>query len=199
VLSLKSGKADGWKELLNLDDSFVRVASLPADWNLVLRQGNEFFDRLTIAARTAAGPQRDHALKEIASALQQMSNESRSQLKSVATMSSAQRGEFFSSLTLALMCPGLEIAIQTQDNANIMLQLTHTAAALAIHRTTNGAYPATLDALVPGALDQLPTDPYTSKPFIYKPHANGFLLYSVGANGRDDGGSDKDDVMVAIP
>ena len=50
----------------------------------------------------------------------------------------------------------------------------------------------------------MPEDIFTGNDLIYKPDANGFLLYSVGINGRDDGGrsyTDQppgDDLVVRI-
>jgi hypothetical protein len=38
-------------------------------------------------------------------------------------------------------------------------------------------------------LSSLPNDPNSGKPFLYKRDGEGFLLYGVGANGNDDGGS----------
>jgi hypothetical protein len=114
-------------------------------------------------------------------------------------MNSEERGELFSSLTLALMCPDVSKAINLQDDANVRLQLTRLAAGLAAYRAKNRVYPATLEALMPGVLENLPIDLYSSTPFIYKPQGDGFLLYSVGANGRDDGGSGADDISVVIP
>ena len=43
--------------------------------------------------------------------------------------------------------------------------------------------------MAPGVLDKLPVDLYNAKPFVYKPTSDGYLLYSRGANGTDDGGS----------
>jgi hypothetical protein len=37
----------------------------------------------------------------------------------------------------------------------------------------------------------LPRDIYNDKPFIYRRTEDGYLLYSAGANGQDDGGSNK--------
>jgi hypothetical protein len=37
----------------------------------------------------------------------------------------------------------------------------------------------------------LPVDLLHAKPFMYRRTENGFLLYSVGANGTDDGGSNE--------
>jgi hypothetical protein len=40
----------------------------------------------------------------------------------------------------------------------------------------------------PQSLPDLPKDPYSGKPLIYRKTSNGFVVYSVGANGEDDGG-----------
>jgi hypothetical protein len=51
--------------------------------------------------------------------------------------------------------------------------------------------PATLDEISQAMLPDRPSDPFTGKPFVYKPDPDGkgFLLYSVGPDGKDDGGS----------
>ncbi len=58
----------------------------------------------------------------------------------------------------------------------------------------NGRYPSTLDELVGDWLDEIPPDPYAPSGFVYRPvsgdpHGREYLLYSVGADGRDDGGT----------
>ncbi|MDR3688774.1 MAG: hypothetical protein P4L46_05285 [Fimbriimonas sp.] len=50
-------------------------------------------------------------------------------------------------------------------------------------RAKTGSFPLKL----PGQVGQW-TDPLTEKPMIYRPSAKGFLIYSVGPNGVDDGG-----------
>ena len=42
-------------------------------------------------------------------------------------------------------------------------------------------------------LAQVPPDRFTGKPLIYRPRADGYLLYSVGVNGRDEQGRSYDD------
>ena len=69
------------------------------------------------------------------------------------------------------------------------LHLALTACALERHRLATGGYPATLDELVPRFLDRVPIDPMTGGPLRYARAADGtFRLYSVGADGLDDGG-----------
>jgi hypothetical protein len=64
-----------------------------------------------------------------------------------------------------------------------------TACALERFRLAHGAYPENLDALVPQFLDSTPNDVIGGRPLHYRRAAGGtFVLYSVGWNGRDDGG-----------
>jgi hypothetical protein len=84
-------------------------------------------------------------------------------------------------------------------------RLTEIAFALAIWHAENGTYPADLAALVPTCLDRIPSDLFTGKHLVYKPGQAGYLLYSVGMNGQDDGGvfshgsGNADDIVVRAP
>jgi hypothetical protein len=49
-------------------------------------------------------------------------------------------------------------------------------------------WPASLDDLAPDYLRTVPTDPHVGAPLIYRPSDDGFILYSVGQDGRDNGG-----------
>ncbi len=80
-----------------------------------------------------------------------------------------------------------------------------TAIGLARFKLAQNRYPDKLDELVPRFLDAVPVDLFNSKPIIYKRTADGYLLYSVGVNGKDDGGRtsrespDADDIRVRMP
>lgn len=60
--------------------------------------------------------------------------------------------------------------------------------ALQWHRLEHGRNPATLDALVPKYLPAVPQDPFSGKVLVYRLTPQGCLLYSVGPDGKDDGG-----------
>jgi len=63
------------------------------------------------------------------------------------------------------------------------------ALALAEYRRQHGEYPASLDALVPALLHHVPIDYGDCKPLRYRRlESDDYLLYSIGLNGRDDGG-----------
>lgn len=82
----------------------------------------------------------------------------------------------------------------TPPLARIHLVQTRTVAAcraavLAAHlragRTARGEYPRTL---VGFAARVFAEDPFAGRPFLYRRQGDGFVLYSVGENGTDDGG-----------
>jgi hypothetical protein len=63
------------------------------------------------------------------------------------------------------------------------------ACALERYRLAHGEYPETLEALVPQFIERLPHDIINGQPLKYRRvEGMGFLLYSVGWNGTDDGG-----------
>jgi hypothetical protein len=54
--------------------------------------------------------------------------------------------------------------------------------------------PTTIADLTPAILEQLPNDPFGEGPLKFQRTQDNYILYSVGANGRDDGGQfDADD------
>jgi hypothetical protein len=68
-------------------------------------------------------------------------------------------------------------------------QLIVTTIALKRYQLKHGNYPADLHSLVPEFVSTVPLDPVDGQPLRYRPNADGtFLLYSVGENGKDDGG-----------
>jgi len=71
-------------------------------------------------------------------------------------------------------------------------------AALQIYKIRRGAYPETLAALAPGIIPEVPLDPFSDKPFIYRLDENGkAILYSVGMNLNDDNGDRNNDRLIA--
>jgi hypothetical protein len=62
-------------------------------------------------------------------------------------------------------------------------RLARAALLLADHLAQHQSYPKSLDELA-----SPPNDPFTEKPFIYRSRGNGYVLYSVGPNLKDDGG-----------
>ncbi|MCC7291958.1 MAG: hypothetical protein IT449_07855 [Phycisphaerales bacterium] len=60
--------------------------------------------------------------------------------------------------------------------------------ALRAYHGVRGEFPETLGELSPEWLDPVPADPYSGCEFVYRRQGEDYILYSVGSNGKDDGG-----------
>jgi len=69
-----------------------------------------------------------------------------------------------------------------------MLLAARTGLACRLHKSRTGAYPESLEALVPVILGEIPIDPFTGEPLVYRRDGEGFIVYSLGSNEKDDGG-----------
>lgn len=163
---------------------------LSVDWNVALRKLNQAYDEAAAAMKLPPGDKRQQALAQFESNLvaDQSSVKQPSRIFA-AIISRSARSDVAGSIIQGLMLPALSAAGAAEERTNSMLSLTQVAAALAVFRADHGAYPEKLDELVPGTLAKLPVDIFHGKPLVYKRLEQGYLLYSLGLNGQDDGGS----------
>ena len=85
--------------------------------------------------------------------------------------------------------PKISRAALTTVRSETLRRLTITVIALERYRLRQGRPPNDLAALVPELLSAVPIDPMSGKPLSYRLAEGGtFALYSVGEDGRDDGG-----------
>jgi hypothetical protein len=81
-----------------------------------------------------------------------------------------------------------------KDRTITRFELVKIGFALAAFRADHDEYPAALQSLIPDYVKAIPLDPYSDQPLHYqrfpdeKSVEQGFLLYSIGEDGRDDGG-----------
>ncbi|MDG2207026.1 MAG: hypothetical protein P8K78_03895 [Pirellulales bacterium] len=163
------------------------------DWNFVLREGNRWYDRLVAAAQLPSPSARQAAFSQIDTDLDQL-NQTLQRPAAVAwgVISHRRRSEIMAAVLLEYFISAIGSCQSAADRANMNLELMRVAAALSVFRTENGHYPEKLDDLVPQFIASLPIDIFSEKPPIYRPDDDraGYVLYSVGQNGVDDGGTD---------
>ncbi len=93
------------------------------------------------------------------------------------------------------LSPTLGPVVQTIDQTSLERRGLRTMLALERYRLAEGTYPERLDTLVPRFIAAVPLDPWSGKPLCYRRLAQHdesgreYLLYSVGADGQDDGGT----------
>ena len=83
----------------------------------------------------------------------------------------------------AVILPTYSAYIAQEAGARTRVQVLKTAAAIKLYKARHGSYPKSL-----ADLGKTPIDEFTGKPLIYKT-TNGFVVYSVGQNLKDDGGA----------
>lgn len=91
---------------------------------------------------------------------------------------------------LGMLLPAIETLILMHHQRICEQSALITVLALVRYEIDKGQHPDTLEDLIDtGYMRKLPMDPYSSKPLIYKKAEDDFMLYSVGADFKDDGGN----------
>jgi hypothetical protein len=94
-----------------------------------------------------------------------------------------------------IMTPVWSRALHQEDHAAAMVEVMRGALALRAYQIEHGEYPASLAELRARGGWAISDDPCSSKPFIYRRESKGYILYSVGPDGIDNGGIDQREAM----
>jgi len=92
-----------------------------------------------------------------------------------------------------------ELGRVASSDARDRARLRDAIAAIAIERwrsAHHGALPDSLSNLAPAFLPAVPVDPFDGNPLHYKKLTNGYCIYSIGPNLRDDGGKEMPPLKV---
>jgi hypothetical protein len=108
-----------------------------------------------------------------------------------AAVDKLDRWPFSWSLATSMALSGLPGLFMADARSVADARVTLTSLALERYRTVHGAYPDDLTKLVPEFMAAIPIDPLDGKPLRYRCLDGGFVVYSVGYNGKDDGGSEE--------
>jgi hypothetical protein len=166
------------------------------DWDSVLRLGNARYDRIAEAMRKPARAQRKAADDALDLEDRKNADQAHDMWKLGTRILSSPRKTFSESIghTLCgLFTPALRATANAEDRCFVQADLTKLALALAAYHADQGAYPAKLADLPPKYIAHIPKDRYSDGDLHYSRQAGGYLLYSVGMNGQDDGGRGMED------
>jgi hypothetical protein len=170
---------------------FRNFSKLSADWNLTLREANEWFDRTLETMAQPMSSQRIDKVKLIEKHLDLKTETRTGQRNIFRLLNRKHRSEYVAAMFISNLKPSLLRFARVQTYAEVNLELSRLSAALAVYRAEHGTYPDKLDALVPGVIPEVPVDLCSANSLIYKPEGDCYLLYSRGINGIDDGGSNE--------
>jgi hypothetical protein len=167
------------------------------DWSLVMRHGNKWYDRLSAAMRIKDRAEREKELDKIEEAIKAVKKEA-SEPAALARLlmdgpPDKAVAKTMSDILVSLLLPAVRKVQSAHDRSEQIQRNLRVAFALAAYHKDNDRYPVKLDDLAPKYVAAVPGDIFSGKALIYKPEEKGYLVYSVGVNGKDEGGRWYDD------
>lgn len=193
-------------ERFSLLDTFQEMSPrMRLDANIMLELVNTSFDEQLAIMQ-------EPALRVRVQKLREYSKRSDSQPKSLwdegktaawrLTKTDFGMSQSIGQIMVSMASPALEQACIAEVRTRIRQELIAIGFALAKYRSLNQQYPTELELLIPNQLSLLPRDPWTGAGYVYRVTEDGYLLYSIGANEKDDGGHSgqgADDVALGWP
>ena len=176
------------------------------DWQTAVQDGNRYYDKLVATMRLKERRIRNPALEKVGEELREnmrrMKADTADPARALANLLGLKpqgkgTGKMIGELTLSMLVPAVAQAQSAEDRAVQRRDNLRVAFALAAYRRDHGRYPEKLNEIAPKYLPEVPIDLFASGPLVYRPSADGYLLYSVGLNGKDDAGRSFDDTPAA--
>jgi hypothetical protein len=191
---IRGGDTPEWKTIC---DSLTNwIGSGQVDWNEALHLGNEYFDHIGALTRMPLLSERRVAGGRLAAEIERQ----KAIYKFPRTKSTADLGEndrqndaprsVFTRGVFVVYTAQLVDTVGTYAHSRTMIasQLVPVSLALSAYRTEHGQYPDKLGSLQPKYLARLPKDPWGTGDYQYRRQDDGYLLYSIGPDGKDSGG-----------
>jgi hypothetical protein len=152
----------------------------PVHYNQAMREANGYYDRIVAGLRLPTYSQRHLALKA-----------TENELLGCASEGSASKILQPARMLVGMLVPALVRVAELHQTSIANRQLARVALAMAAYDAEKGSYPESLKDLAGGILKEIPTDPFSDAALIYRRKDAGYILYSVGPDGKDDGGIDR--------
>jgi hypothetical protein len=187
-----------------------KLFAADVDYEPALRNVNRWYNRIVKTLHIEDRTTREKELKQIDADLRALKKKTQESMPSMLQLLFARdsnkiRGETIGNILIGLMLPTFNKTQSAVDRCEQTQNNLYLAFALAAYRRDHGRYPKELAALAPKYLGKIPKDLFSDQPLIYRPSEDGYLLYSVGVNGRDEQGQSYgdqppgDDLVVRMP
>ena len=184
----------------------VNTINYAVDWDQVLEEGNNRIDLLIAAGRKSTCAERRQAkdawIKQFSAAPRPSKiNLPLASLFGPQGDAAVQHAitDSFINILSKLFLSSLPNVIDSDDEALMKNYLVGLSLSLAHYRLEQGQYPDKLTDLMPQYTAKVIDDFFVEKPLHYERQGTGYLLYSVGKNGKDDGGDEHGDIVFHAP
>jgi hypothetical protein len=166
------------------------------DWEPAITNGMAWYDRLVATMQIKERDDREKEFDKLDGDLKALKKElatGDNLKKLLVPMPDKAVAKSVSDVLVSLLIPAVRKVQAAHDRAIQFQRNMQVAFALVAYQRDNAKYPAKLADLAPRYLAAVPEDVYSGRTLIYRPTEKGFLVYSVGLNGKDDEGRWFDD------
>ena len=179
----------------------TRLISSSIQWNDVMRNGNRWYDSMVMAMRKPGFANRLEAYERIDVELKALAVQTSDPAQLLKLLLPGQAGTVatkqIGNILVSLLLPAVSQAQKAEDQANQLFANLQVALALVEWKGQTGEWPDSLHGLVPRVLSEVPSDLFSDEPLIYRREGDGFVLYSIGVNQKDDESRSYDDQPAA--
>jgi hypothetical protein len=177
----------------NQKNMFAGLSAM-TDWDRVLRNGNSWYDRLADAVRKPTHKERIDAIAKVAAEFDELKTTHKKKYAHDLLRSPREAtSDLVCNIFLLVVFPPTTIAEDPWARSEMRLELITLGFAMAAYRADHGSYPSKLAELSPKYITAIPKDLFADGELHYKLNADGYVIYSVGPNGVDDGGKGMDE------
>ncbi len=181
------------------------------DWNQILVSINQHYDKLILFNLVPYSDWKEYKQTTISEL--EVYSKNIEELNTFAGrlrlwgMGRKQKANYFANIFKALLTPSISGTVEGKLRASMRNEMLVVFISLELYKHDHGKYPEKLKILVPKYLEKVPLDRFTdNKNIKYRSDGESFTLYSIGVNGKDDGGilSEKfaggnDDIVIKSP
>jgi hypothetical protein len=168
------------------------------DWKMILRGGNSWYDRMVAAMHLKNRVEREKELDGIDKELKALKAASSppwnvTQILLGKDPPEVKASKAIGDALVTQLIPAVRKVQGAYDRHEQLRRNLQLAFAMAAYHRDQGKYPPKLDDLTPKYVAAVPDDVFSGAALIYRAGDKGYTFYSVGQNGKDDGGRSFDD------
>jgi hypothetical protein len=179
------------------------------DFDVMLRRFNDEYDMLVKMAKADTHEEFERVgvaqERRISNLAQKFDAKYLSKQLALSMLSSRAKrrermGKLLSDFLISILVPSLNRAVEMERGHQQAMNVVQVGLALRLYEANTGKLPGKLSALTPRHLKTVPGDWFSGEDLRYKlsKDGEGFLVFSVGMNGSDDGGFGEDGLTPPV-
>lgn len=167
-----------------------QVISNSTDWMITMQEGNRIYDKYENILKSDDWVVQDKGLEQMDKEIQEITKSVGGTAGMVKAMLGGPeyRGKMMGKVFVSLLLPALNAATTAERRAQVMDDLTYIVLSAAAHKAEMGDFPESIKNFRGRAGDNLPIDRYAEDDYHYQRKGEGFIVYSIGPNRKDDQG-----------